>query len=72
MKFEQLILLIIIILALVYDKTLHPTIETANMGVINQLQTSSTDPLTMPYGYSPWLRPVMQRGINFYYPQWSR
>jgi hypothetical protein len=63
----QIILLIIIIIAMYV-----PVIETANMGVLNQLQSSSTNPIHMPYGYSPWLRPVMQRGMHFNNPRWSR
>ena len=59
----QLILISIIILM-----ALFPTIEHANLGVLNQLQTSSAD---MQYNYST-IRPVMQRGMYYNNPGWSR
>ena len=65
---------LIILFSIILFMAFFPLIEGAagSRGALIQLATSSTDTRTMPYGYSPWVRPVMQRGMYFGNPRFVR
>lgn len=79
----HLLLLLAIILVLMFYIERQKVIETANMGVLNQLMSSSTDTIPIDHifphnphnphiPHNPHLRPVLQRGQHFFNPQWHR